>query len=425
MKINRKTAGAVIFILLVLLLFFSRTIYTYNMPQVTGIRPSRGTLNKLEISSGTARRAETENLYAAASGAAGRVYVREGDIVEKNQILFEMDFNITAAERRLSEIDNNISKQEADIRSLLLRLAGIREALAAAYETVIEYTTPDAGLIVMEIKKSLIALADARVSLEFGIISGNDFTNIENNLKAVLYKYEAEISSIEYSIALKQIDLATLRLTREAASDSLRNYRDNAVIRSPVSGVITDLFVERGKYFNENAHLVSIGVGSEFLVECNIPLDNNFVNPGDTCQLINSNGALNGNVRRVRPSANGKTVTISITSDDVCDGETFDITFEKTGSYTTANASFTLVPNRAVNQDNDGYFVYQIKRRNGFMGQEYYLERLNIFIGDSDHQNTIVVRGITFFDPIVLVGDKSLEAGMTVAVKNVEDFFEN
>jgi hypothetical protein len=59
------------------------------------------------------------------------------------------------------------------------------------------------------------------------------------------------------------------------------------------------------------------------------------------------------------------------------------------------------------------------------MGEEYYLERLNIFIGDSDHQNTAVLRGITFFEPIVLVSNKALSAGLTVTLKNPGDFFEN
>jgi len=420
MKLDKKTAGAAIFLLLVLLLFFSRTIYTYNMPQVTGTKPSRGTLNKLEISSGAAKRAENENIYAAFSGAAGRVYVREGERVAEGQILFEMDFNIPSAERRLSEIDNNISKLEADIRSQSSRLNSIREALSYESGTSAENIPPDSWLIVMEINKIKNVLADAQLSFNYGMLSRNDLVNAENNLKALLYKYESDINDIEHSIRLKQIDLASLRLTRDTADETLRGYYNNSVIRAPSAGVILDLYAERGKYFNENAILVTIGVGSGFIVECNISLDNNFVNPGDTCQLVNSNGALSGIVGRVRPSANGKTVTISITSDDVSDGETFDITFEK-GS----GASFTLVPNRAINQDNDGYFLYQIKRRSGIMGQEYYLERLNIFIGDSDHQNTAVVRGITFFEPVVLVSDKPLSAGLTVTLKNTEDFFEN
>ena len=443
MKLNKKTAGAVIFILLVLLLFFSRTIYNYNLPQVTGKKPFRGTLSKLEISSGIARWAETENIYAAASGSAGRIFVREGDTVEKDQILFEMDFNITQAQRRLDEIDNNISKAEADIRSLSSRLRNIREALAAintganTVNSLPQIASAESGIILMEINKALTALADAQVSFDFGMMSANEFLNAQNNYRSLLYKYEAEFESLEHNIALKQIDLSSMRLSRDTSAETLRNYTDNAVVRSPVNGVVLELPAERGKYFNENALLVSIGTGNEFIVECNISLDNNFINQGDTCQLSNSNHTLTGTVRRIRPSANGKTVTISITPasenaggrfalnqsssfDSISDGETFDITFDK-----SSTSSFTLVPNRAINQDNDGYFIYQIKRRSGFMGQEYYIERLNIFIGDSDHQNTSVIRGITFFEPIVLVSDKTLSSGLTVLLKNAGDFFEN
>ena len=437
MKLNKKTVGALIFILLVLLLFFSKTIYTYNLPEVTGTRPRRGSLSKLEISSGIANWADTETIYAVSAGAAGRVFVREGDRVEKGQILFEMDFNITAAQRRLAETENNISRLETDIRGLSSRLSSIRDALNAAVFPLdsngqitdsanTELNSRQSGisgqegLITLEINRARIALQNAQFAFEIGSQSRNDLLNVENNLKALLYKYEADADELEHSIALKRIDLENLRLSRETIREILIDYRDNAVIRSHTDGIILELSAERGKYFQENAFLVSIGVGNEFTVECYISLDNNFVNPGDICELSNASHALKGTVRRVRPSANGKTITISLTSDDVSDGETFDITFEKNSA-----SLFTIVPNKAINQDNDGYFLYQIKRRRGIMGEEYYIERLNIFIGDSDHQNTAVLRGITFFEPIVLVSSKALSAGITVSLKNQEDFFEN
>ena len=424
MKLNRKTAGAVIFAILILLLFFSRTIYNYNMPEVTGTRPRRGSLSKLEISTGIASWAETETIYAVGAGVTGRVFVREGDAVEKDQILFEMDFDIPAAQRRLLETDNNIYRLETDIRATQLRLSNIRDALEAAYledlVPVEQALTGLAGLIALEFNKARTEYKNAQLSFELGLQSRNSVFNAENNLKAMFYKYETEADDLEHSIALKQMELVSLRLSREVIQEMVRDYRDNAVIRAPESGIILELNAQRGKFFPENAFLVSIGIGSEFTVECSVSLDNNFINPGDTCELSNASHTLKGTVRRVRPSANSKTVTITVFSDNINDGETFIVAFEK-----VSEASFTLVPNSAINQDNDGYFLYQIKRRRGMMGEEYYVERLNIFIGDSDHQNTIVVRGIVFFEPVVLVSSKILSAGQTVSLKNPEDFFEN
>ncbi|MDR1837169.1 MAG: biotin/lipoyl-binding protein [Treponema sp.] len=423
MKLNRKTAGAVIFVLLVLLLFFSKTIYTYNLPEVTGTKPSRGSLSKLEISSGVASWAETEMLYSSSAGAVGRVFVREGDRVEEGDVLFEMDFDVAAARRRLAETNNNINKLEADVIGLRSRVKNIREALAAVSiedQDAQSRLSGQAALIAAEINKARLLYQDSELAFEFGFQSRNDLINAQNNYRSALYKYEAEADDLEHSIYLKQMDMENLKLSRETILDMLADYRDNAVIRSPAAGIILELSVERGKYFQGNAFLASIGVGKEFTVECTISLDNNFVNPGDTCELSNANHILKGDVRRVRPSANGKIVTISITSEEISDGETFTVTFEKTGS-----SSFTLVPNSAINQDNNGYFLYQIKRRRGIMGEEYYLERLNIFIGDSDRQNTAVIRGITFFEPVVLFSNKALDAGVTVSLKNPEDFFEN
>jgi multidrug efflux pump subunit AcrA (membrane-fusion protein) len=424
MKLNKKTAGAVIFIFLVLLLFLSRTIYSYNLPEVTGTKPTRGSLSKLEISSGIARWAETESVYAVSGGTAGRVYVKEGDYVEKDQVLFEMVFDVQAVERRVMEINNNIYKLDADIGSLKSRLSNIRNALKAASVdgsvNSMNTLSGQAGLIALEFSRAVTLAQNAQLSFELGMQSKNELLNAENNLKSLFYKYETEAEEVEHSIVIKQIEIDIQKLSRESILKTLSDYLDNTVVKAPAEGSVIELTVERGKFFPENALLVSIGVGDEFVVECSVSLDNNFVNPGDTCELSNASHVLKGNVRRVRPSAQGKTVLITVLSDEVSDGETFEVTFEKVSS-----ASFTLVPNSAVNQDNDGYFIYQIKKRKGIMGEEYYVERLNIYIGDSDHQNTAAIRGIIFFEPIVLVSDKVLSAGLTVRLKNPENFFEN
>jgi multidrug efflux pump subunit AcrA (membrane-fusion protein) len=423
MKLNKISVGVLIIAVLVLLLFFSKTFYTYRLPEVTGARPSRGGLSKLELSSGAAAWAERENLYAQAAGAVGRVYVKEGETVSKGQILFEMDFDLPQAERKLAEIRNNLGKLEADIRNTRFRLESVGKALASG-ETGDEESAAalsgQAGLIALEIAKARLALEGSRLTFELGGSSRNDLVNAENALRSLFFKYQAEIEELEASLGAKNADLQNLRLNEEAARELLRDYRNNAVIRSPAEGFIISLPAERGKYFPENALLASIGAGKEFTVECSVSLDNNFVAAGDSCELSNSSHILKGTVARVKPQAQGKLVSVSVVSEEVKDGETFQIAFEKKSA-----ASFTLVPNSAVNQDNDGYFVYQIKRRKGIMGDEYYLERLNIFIGDSDRENTAVIRGITFFEPVVISSSKALSKGVTVSLKNAEDFFEN
>jgi multidrug efflux pump subunit AcrA (membrane-fusion protein) len=400
-------------------------VYTYNLPKVTGVKPSRGSLSKLEISSGIAGWAETENMYAEAGGRAGEVFVKEGDWVDAGQTLFQMDFDIAAARRKLEETENNIAKLENDIQNLQSRLDSLRSVLAAAEGPAekpaeLPLAPGQTGLMSLEIDKARLAMETARFSFELGSASGIELRGAETAFKALLLKYEAEAEELEFSLAAKHLDLRNLRLTRESAGEALALYRANTIIKAPAAGILTAMNAEQGRYFAENALLASIGVGREFTVECTVSLDNNFISPGDTCSLSNTSHGLTGKVTRVKPSAQGKTVSVSIISDEVSAGETFEITFEKTSA-----SSFVLVPTASINQDSDGYFLYRIKRRKGIMGEEYYVDRLDVFLGDSDYRNTAVIRGITFFEPLVLSSDKMLSPGIPVSLKNPGDFFEN
>ncbi|MDR2053104.1 MAG: HlyD family secretion protein, partial [Treponema sp.] len=222
MKLNKKTAGGIICALLALLLFFSKTVYTYKLPEVTGVKPSRGSLSKLEISSGITGWAETENMYAEAGGAVGEVFVKAGDRVDAGQALFQMDFDIAAARRKLEETENNIAKLENDIQSLRARLDSLRAALAAA-EQAEELPLPpgQAGVLGLEINKARLAVETARFSFELGSVSGIEVRSAETAFKALLLKYETEAEELEFSLASKHLDLRNLRLTRESAGEAL------------------------------------------------------------------------------------------------------------------------------------------------------------------------------------------------------------
>lgn len=125
-----------------------------------------------------------------------------------------------------------------------------------------------------------------------------------------------------------------------------------------------------------------------------------------------------GIVTKVSPEENNKQVTVALKSDDVTMGETFDLEFSK-----ESTTSYTLVPNGAINKDNEGYFIYQIKKRKGILGGEFYVKKVPVYIGDSDDENTVITKGIGFFEPIVLLSDRPLSDGETVKVANAGDFF--
>lgn len=412
--INKKTVGGFFFILLVLLIFFSKTIYNYRLPKITAAIPHNGKLSKMEISSGTADWDEVEKLYAAAGGTVSKVLIREGEQVSAGQELFLMEYDRAEVERKLKEI-------EIDREKLRIEIEAIHRKIEKA-----NGTNYDLALLELEIKQAKKTVQNSEILYEVGGVSRNQLEEERDTLQSLniqLEELKSNISeqyiSLQLELQTKEAELQSLALQEEPYQKVLEDYDNYTVITAPVAGQILSVEVEKGLVIGENELMAALGTGDEFIIECNLSVDNNFVMAGDTCKLTNTSHALEGIVSRVVPSEQGKKVYVTLISDDVASGETFDIVFEK-----ESEISYVLVPNGALHQDNDGYYVYQIKRRNGIMGKEYYAERLNVYISDSDSDHTVIIKGITFFEPVLLLCDKPVVSGDVVNLENAGDFFE-
>lgn len=357
-KVNVKTAGVVFFASLLVLTFVSKTIYSYNLPVVTATTPLDGKLNKIETAKGIAEWADEVEIYAQTDGYIEEILVKEGDQVRKGQAL-----------ARLSLTDQALSEN--------------REK---AYEL---------QQLEMDIKNAEEDCGALKKLYEEGAVAASEYKEKERNLQALYVKKEKLL--LDYQGAME-----SGMMTVYAEEDS----------------IISDIPVHEGQRIGDGELVASCGLTKEFKIECTISLDNNFVVAGDPCRLENSSHALDGTVTQVTPEEDGKRVSVLIRSEDVSDGETFDVKFEKESSE-----SFTLVPNGALNMDSDGYYLYQIKQREGMLGKEFYVEKLRIYIGDNDAENTVVLDGVTFFEPVVLLCDKEIEEGDVVILENEGDFF--
>ena len=450
----KKIIGAVVLALLLILIFFSRTIYRYNLPVITAVKPENGRLSKLETSSGIAAWSETENLYAMVGGVVVEVLVKEGDAVDVGQALYRLGFDTDEAGRKLQEIQNSRQKIYTEIQNLNLNLQKqTRYMDDLSGETYEEdaVSTYELDAVAIDIRRARAELEAMREREKEGEATELDVDKARYALQALYLKqeelarkleeqteqaqktlegqeksrdsklqdYEADIAALKLQLQTKNIELSNLALQEEPYRNTLENFEAYAVVAAPVAGAVISLSAVKGETVRAEQLLASVGAGDVFEVKCSVSLENNFVLPGDTAELQSSSHVVEGIVTKITPTAKSKTVTIELNNASVTAGETFDVTFEK-----VSDTTYTLVPNGALNQDNDGYFLNQVKRRDGIMGQEYYLERLDVYIGDSDSKHTAIVQGITFFEPIMLISDKPASAGDVVALSNVGDFFE-
>jgi len=442
----KKIVGAVFLTVLFLLIFFSKTIYSYNLPAVTAVNPENGRLSKLEMSTGIANFAEVETIYAAAGGKVEEVCVKEGDKVSKGQALYRLSFDREEADRKLREIQNSRSRLYNDIQGINLKLEKLKRYMndlsGETYED--EASSYELDALAIDIREARAELEAVRERYDEDEATELEVDKARYNLQSLYLKrdelerkaketiaeqekdretrqkdYESDIAALELDLKAKQIDLNNLVLQEEPYQKALADFETYATIAAPEDGTVVSLPVQKGEAIHEEQLLASIGAGGAFEIACDLSLDNNFVIAGDSVELSNASHALEGTVVKVTPAAQGKTVTIAVNSDGITAGETFDITFQK-----DSDTTYVLVPNGALNQDNDGYFLNQIKRRDGILGEEYYLERLDVYIGNSDSENTAILQGITFFEPIALISDQPIAPGDVISVSNVGDFFE-
>ena len=412
--INKKTAGGIFLAAVLLLIFFSKTIYTYNLPGVTAVKPVNGQLSKIEVGSGTVQWAEVDSIYIPADGVVGDVYVAEGETVKAGQKLCAMIYDKEDNEWKLQEIENNISRLKTEIENLNIRLAAAEKQDAELLQT----------------RQSLQAaekhLAASGELYGIGSISAVALQEAGDRVDYLRLKLDNQKQEAAENLELLRLDLTAKELELENQTIMAAPYRktqaihsEQTILTAPGDGVLVSFHVAKGEKVQKDTLAIKVGTGNDYVLECRVSLDNNFIVPGDTCSLSNSSHQLKGTVSSVVPEDREKIVKIRFLADGVMAGETFSVMFQKESATT-----YILVPNGAVNQDQNGYFLKQLKRRNGIMGKEYYLERVDVYIGDSDSKNTAIIRGVTFFEPVQLSGSKETKTGDVVWLKNAGDFFE-
>ena len=481
-RISIKSVAGAVVALLVVFIFLSASIFNHNLSTVTAAMPSRGHLNQVELTTGIVQYADTIELAADISGTVAALLIREGEYVVAGQPIIEMDFrgaddeifirieDITASlneqldnirisrsrnQLELERIDSNIrnaNRQISELQNESDRLEMVSDFEIRQTQSEIDRAEFDLS-VVRQLADAGIATKQEQRDAESRLVSLHDRLdnqqqiyddNVERNKNRLQDQEESrarQIRNLEHQIeTLRQdqrarnLDIESLAIQEESArrefyrrvndyQSRLSDFSDNTIIRAPTNGVAIRLPISQGQHVSANQKLAALG--QNLVVEAEIPLSNSFVTVGSEAVLHNPSHTLEGVVTVVNPHEHAKRLTIELAGSSggfvaIAAGETFTIQFES-----RSIESFVLVPNSAVNRDGDGYFLNQVRRRQGMLGTEFYTERLRVYIGDSDTDHTAIIRGITFFEPIAVASDRPFSERETIRLRNESDFFEN
>lgn len=235
------------------------------------IRASRQTATAVET--GTVRRAdhlvarvsatgeikprEYVELQAEIAGVVTQVLIREGDSVEKGDVLLQIDPVQTEAETRAQEalLEASLAEARSQKAQILLQ------------ETSLERDRADVRVAEAEVHRARQALEIAEASFnrtqqlfEDNLLSRDVYDAARNELvtaETSLQTAEARLEQARAQLRVSEVVLSQARTAYEVANSRVAQQKANlertldvlskTIIRSPLSGIITQLNVEVGE----------------------------------------------------------------------------------------------------------------------------------------------------------------------------------
>lgn len=289
--------------------------------------------------SGEIRPVELYNLTAEVAGRVTDIYIKEGEVVKKDQPLLKVDptqqINQAAgAEANYRAAEQETNQTEAQLLSAQNNVNQTKTLLIAT-EADLQRTKASLRLAEAELKR----VTDL---LEAGVQSKSDFDRAKANYDTAKANQDAQLAQVERlkqqvqdsELTVKRIESAVKASKERALSarsqlSSSQDFLNKTVKKSPIDGVVSSLPVRVGEYALANFNttpLMTIADMSNINVEIKVDeTDIANVRPGQPAKIkVDALGdiEIEGEVVEVGQSAvtrSGQTIASSTTSQEAKD----------------------------------------------------------------------------------------------------------
>lgn len=218
----------------------------------------KGDISSEYVYAGKVAPIEEANVFSTIQGKVGKVHRDVGDHVQKGETLFEME--TTDLVNQLNVLKGSLATTEANIQSAKTTLDTVN---GTAMQTQIE--TAKAGLANAELayQNAKESYEDNKRLFDSGIISEAQMEQIQLNFDKAKVSYDQAKAS--YDIVVNQMPEENLRKAQdgyniavaskksvEAQIASAQKSLRDAVVKSPISGVITQNNVVAGTVLSQS-----------------------------------------------------------------------------------------------------------------------------------------------------------------------------
>ena len=471
-RTNRRliaNIGIVFVSILLLITFFSNTIYTFNLASVVLAHSTEGSIKRSASGTGIVNFSTTDYYYANNSGKIA-LLITEGDSVETGDELYtitvdpedlkqSLEENKAAGERLAFQLEKAAADQTYAQESLAqLKVEQVDSTEVSRVDTAeFDYELERLETSAENTQKDL---ADLNNLYEQGAVPEKDISDkqtalddllrqieqvksrkqkavedhnqavrqssdaVQKNRERAAATYEDRKRELEKSIQdlryqITECEQAIAANSRETEKfEAQQNANGRVTIVSDRAGVIQSRNSNfgDGSFVNKNDLILRIGAKTEgFCAVFGFPENVDYLNVGDAVTFhIRSRSLYNvsGVIRNIRIENGQLRVEVQFQADGVIGGETAEISVHHTSTLYRS-----LVPNNAVRVDRDGEYLLFVEMVKGLIGNEYYARKVQFRVDQQDDYNT--AGSIFSMDdrlPLIVNSDKPVQEGDRVRI---------
>lgn len=364
-KQTLRKLGLAFICIMGLLTFLSKTIHNFTLPEVITEYGSSGILMRTATADGMIQAKESRYEYKP-NMIVKEIKCKTGDRVSLGQtimILRKQASEIEETEEELTVVETKLKSAEIEL-----------EKLQRDYE---------------KRKKLYEAGADTLVNLQ----------------------------DAQYDVALKLAEVNNLKEELE----NLRSQEDQYIVQADCQGIIKGINYKEGS-ITDNSTPLCVIANIEKGFECKTSVNTDiaeYLTLGDTADVYLRSGGerFKGVIEKIegneQQQGKVKDVYIAVEKGGLSGGESVQVYINKEIGFFDL-----IISNNSVNTDIEGKYVWVVREKKGPLGNEFYLVKTDIVIGENDDYKTSVLSGISCNDQIVfqIEGNRTVSDGSRVKI---------
>lgn len=437
-KKKAMTAFAVFLIFMWICTLISKSIYAYQLPMVECATPEQRSLEHVVEADGVVVEGGNRAVLSPEGTRVESILVNKGDTVLTGDVLFTIDLadlaellrkEETAAQKLQVQIDTYVKNQEIRNQKKALEQSRAMED----YESAVQKQDEANRRAELQYENAGNALRRYKDETTASAMNGSEKAALENSLQSAEFErnetaragqegVRSAARNVQDSLLLEESDsaLSLYRLELKEIQERIQKYRavqeGGGMVNAGADGMITDIFISTGGRVPDTASMLMTDESRACRFRAVIEKDQlRYVGIGDLVTLeLAGQRKTDANVEtlvesRTQPGA--YEIGISLPDGVGMPGMAGTLKCTKSGDRENC-----CIPLEALYTDNSGRcYVYVLNEREGILGQEYYVQEVNVRVNDKNMLWAALEEGGPGTDSVVVVSaTKEFKNGDTV-----------